>query len=202
MSVTIFTIEYLLRIWSCTADPRYSHPIYGRARFVVTPMALLDLMAILPFYGQILGLGSLDLRILRAVRLSARVARLARLSPGFDTLMRVARAKRTELSIVIAMLLVLLLLASSLMYFAEHEAQPDLFSSIPQTMWWSIITLTTVGYGDVYPVTYAGRVLAGVMAVLGIGLFALPAGILGSGFVDELDRNRVCPHCGERLRKN
>ena len=200
ISVCIFTIEYGLRVWSCTADPRYPHPIYGRARFVITPMALLDLLAILPFYGGLLGLSSLDLRILRTVRLLARTARLARLSSGFNTLVRVVTAKRGELSTVIAVLLVLLLLTSSLMYFAEHEAQPDLFSSIPETMWWSIITLTTVGYGDVYPITVVGRILAGLMAVLGIGLFALPAGILGSGFVDELGRNHVCPHCSRPLK--
>ena len=169
-------------------------------RFAITPLALLDLLAILPFYGQLLGLRGLDLRVLRSVRLVARIARLTRLSSGFNTLVRVVTAKRSELSTVIVVLLVLLLLASSLMYFAEHEAQPDVFSSIPQTMWWSIITLTTVGYGDMTPVTFAGRLLAGLMAVLGIGLFALPAGILGSGFVDELDRNRACPHCGQLLR--
>ena len=168
----------------------------------MTPIALLDLLAILPFYGQLLGLRGLDLRVLRTVRLLARTARLTRLSSGFNTLMRVIRAKRSELSTVIVVLLVLLLLASSLVYFAEHEAQPDVFSSIPETMWWSIITLTTVGYGDMYPVTFAGRILAGLMAVLGIGLFALPAGILGSGFVDELDRNRVCPQCGRHLSRS
>ena len=202
VSVAIFTIEYVLRVWSCTADPRYSHPVYGRARFAITPIALLDLLAILPFYGQLLGLRGLDLRVLRTVRLVARIARLTRLSSGFNTLVRVVTAKRSELSTVIVVLLVLLLLTSSLMYFAEHEAQPDVFSSIPETMWWSIITLTTVGYGDMTPVTFAGRILAGLMAVLGIGLFALPAGILGSGFVDELSRNRACPHCGRRLAKD
>ena len=140
--------------------------------------------------------------MLRSIRLVARIARLTRLSSGFNTLVRVVTAKRSELSTVIVVLLVLLLLTSSLMYFAEHEAQPDVFSSIPETMWWSIITLTTVGYGDMYPVTFAGRILAGLMAVLGIGLFALPAGILGSGFVDELSRNRACPHCGRHLSRS
>ena len=104
---------------------------------------------------------------------------------------------------VILVLLLLLLLASSLVFYAESGAQPDKFSSIPETMWWGIITLTTVGYGDVYPVTIAGRALAGVMAILGIGLFALPAGILGSGFIEEMQqrpkREGICPHCGEQI---
>jgi voltage-gated potassium channel len=102
-------------------------------------------------------------------------------------------------------LLLLLVLSSSLMYFAEHEAQPELFSSIPATMWWGIETLTTIGYGDIIPVTPLGRVLAGVIAVLGIGMFALPAGILGSAFVEEVQRRRSgsagrsCPHCGQSI---
>ena len=102
-------------------------------------------------------------------------------------------------------LLILLFMASSLMFFAENEAQPDKFSNIPQAMWWSIITLTTVGYGDVFPVTLGGRFLAGLIAIMGIGLFALPAGILGSGFVEEIRRGReapvICPHCGMELPK-
>ena len=113
------------------------------------------------------------------------------------------QAKRTELVTVIMVLSLLLLLSSSMMYYAENDAQPDVFSSIPETMWWGIITLTTVGYGDVYPITVLGRTLAGLMAVLGIGLFALPAGILGSGFIEEVQhrvgRGKKCPHCGEKI---
>ena len=100
----------------------------------------------------------------------------------------------------------MLLMTSSLMFFAENEAQPDKFANIPQAMWWSIITLTTVGYGDVFPVTVAGRLLAGVIAILGIGLFALPAGILGSGFVEEMSSKKAnaikrCPHCDREIHE-
>ena len=108
---------------------------------------------------------------------------MSRYSSGMRTLARVIHNKRGELLTVIMVLSLLLLLASSLMFFAENKAQPDKFANIPKAMWWSIITLTTVGYGDVFPVTVAGRLLAGMMAIVGIGLFALPAGILGSGFV-------------------
>ena len=131
----------------------------------------------------LVNLHGLDLRFLRATRLFARVARLSRYSSGMRTLARVIHNKRGELLTVIMVLSLLLLLASSLMFFAENKAQPDKFANIPKAMWWSIITLTTVGYGDVFPVTVAGRLLAGMMAIVGIGLFALPAGILGSGFV-------------------
>ena len=204
VSVAVFTVEYLLRVWSCTADPKYSHPVWGRLRFIVSPMALIDLLATLPFYvGLFPNLYRLDLRFLRAVRLLARLARLGRHSSGIRTLSRVVYAKRGELLTVLLVLSVLLLIASSLMFFAENGAQPDKFSNIPQAMWWSVITLTTVGYGDVFPVTVMGRLLASVIAIVGIGLFALPAGILGSGFVEEIRRSgdtiRVCPHCNKKI---
>ena len=203
-SVAVFTIEYLLRVWSCTSDPRYSKPVSGRLRFAVSPLVLIDLLAILPFYLVALtSVHGLDLRSLRAARLFAQAARLSRYSTGLRTLARVILNTRGELFTVIMVLSLLLLLASSLMFFAENEAQPDKFASVPMAMWWSIITLTTVGYGDVYPVTAAGRVLAGLMAIVGIGLFALPAGILGSGFVEEVRRRsngpRICPHCKREI---
>jgi len=203
VSVAVFTVEYLLRVWSCVADQKYSHSIAGRLRFILTPLALADLIAILPFYAALLDLFGLDLRVLRAARLVGRAARLGHYSSGLRTLGRVVQAKKNELLTVVGVLSLLLLIASSLMYYAENDAQPNAFSSIPEAMWWGIITLTTVGYGDASPITAAGRALAGLMAVLGIGLFALPAGILGSGFIEEIQQrkaqDKVCPHCGERL---
>ncbi len=209
VSVAIFTIEYVLRIWSCTSEEKYGHPLWGRLRFAVTPVVFIDLLAILPFYVALLApVGLVDLRVLRflrAVRLLARIARLSRYSSGLRTSVGVINAKRAELITVIVFLSILLLMASSLMFFAEHEAQPDKFANIPQAMWWSIITLTTVGYGDVTPVTGAGRFFAGLIAILGIGLFALPAGILGSGFMEEMSRRRegprLCPHCNREIHE-
>ena len=204
VSVAIFTVEYLLRIWACTSNPRYRHPVLGRLSFAALPIVFVDLLAILPFYLALIGgFQGADLRFLRLIRLLARIARLSRYSSGMRTLARVIHAKGNELLTVIVVLLVLLLMASSAMFFAENEAQPGKFSNIPQAMWWSVITLTTVGYGDVFPVTVLGRLLAGLIAILGIGMFALPAGILGSGFVEELrnrtDMPKVCPHCGKDI---
>ena len=197
VSVGIFALEYALRVWSYTEEPRYSRPVSGRIKFILSPIQLLDLLAIVPFFLVFLGL---DLRALRAVRLLARAARLSRYFTGLRTLGGVLQAKRYELFTVMLVLMVLLILASSLMFFAEHEVQPEAFSSIPAAMWWTIVTLTTVGYGDVFPITSVGRILAGSIAILGIGFFALPAGILGSGFMEEVQRRqegpRVCPHCG------
>ena len=201
VSMVIFTVEYLLRMWACTADSRYSHPVYGRLRFAFTPLLLIDLLALLPFYLPFLGLG--DLRFLRTLRLLAWAARLGRYFEGIRTLGKVLQSQAYELLTVVLVLAVMLVLASAVMYYAENAAQPDAFGSIPEAMWWSVITLTTVGYGDVSPVTPLGKVMAGVIAVMGIGMFALPAGILGSGFLAEIQRrNRaglVCPHCGEPL---
>ena len=134
-SVAIFTVEYLLRVWSCTADPRYSNPVSGRLRFAVSPLVLIDLLAILPFYLVALtSLHGLDLRSLRAARLFAQAARLSRYSTGLRTLARVIYNTRGELFTVIMVLSLLLLLASSLMFFAENEAQPDKFANVPKAM--------------------------------------------------------------------
>ncbi len=200
-SVAIFTIEYILRLWSCVESPRHQRLVVGRLRFAVTPLALIDLMAIVPFYLPFTGL---DLRFLRVVRVMRvfRVAKVGCYSQSLRLLKRVATARKEQLACTVVLLLVLLVMAASMMYFAENSAQPEAFSSIPAAMWWAVATLTTVGYGDVYPVTVLGKVMASVIAVLGIGMFALPTGILGAGFVEELDRGRKprkCPHCGTRI---
>lgn len=205
-SVGFFALEYLLRLWTCTEEPRFAHPVKGRLRFIVTPLALIDLLAVMPmFLVFFVNLRGLDLRFLRVVRLLARIVRLGRYFSSLRTLGRVLQTKQGELVAVISVLFLLLVMTSSLMYFAENSAQPEEFANIPKAMWWSIITLTTVGYGDVFPVTAAGRLLAGIIAIVGIGLFALPAGILGSGFMEELGKDSGakfrCPHCGEIIEK-
>jgi len=187
LSVVIFTIEYALRVWSCTVLPSFSAPIAGRLRYAVRPMLVIDLLAILPAYLIFL---PIDLRALRALRLFRifRLLKLQRYSIAMQTLSRVLLAKKEELLFSLSALIFLLMISSTLMYYAEHEAQPDAFSSIPATMWWGVSALTTVGYGDVYPVTGMGKVLASVIAILGIGMFALPAGILGGGFAEHFAR--------------
>jgi len=203
-SVMIFTVEYSLRLWSCVEQARYRSPLTGRLRYAVTPMLLIDLAAILPFYLPWIGV---DLRFVRSVRMFRlfRVAKAARYSTAIQTIGRVIRAKRAELTVTMFILILVLILASSMMYFAEHEAQPQEFSSIPAAMWWAIATLTTVGYGDVYPVTLWGKFIACIIAITGIGMFALPTGILGAAFVEEIQSKKGkspsgrCPHCGEAL---
>ena len=199
VTISIFTTEYALRLAVCTVDPKYRHPVFGRLRYALTPMALIDLAAIVPFYVLLVGVsGNVDLRFLRAVRLISRLMKLGGHSSGLAKLAHVFYVKRRELATVLSVLGFLLVVASSLMYFVEHAEQPENFSSIPTTMWWGIVTLTTVGYGDLAPITPSGRILAAVIAVLGIGMFALPAGILGAGFIEGMSR-KTCPHCGQPL---
>jgi len=198
-SVVIFSAEYLLRLWTCVENPRYAGALAGRLRYLLSPMALIDLLAIAPFYLPMVGV---DLRIVRMLRFFRmfRAFKLFRYSKTLLHFQGILRDKREELSLSFMLLIFLLLFSSSLMYYAEHDAQPKAFASIPAAMWWAICTLTTVGYGDVYPITFWGRMLASVIAILGIGMFALPTGILGAAFIEGIEakrRQHTCPHCGE-----
>ena len=187
-SVTIFTIEYLLRLWTCTINKNFRNSITGRMRYILTPFAIIDLLAILPFYLPMII--PLDLRFIRAVRLFRlfRLFKIGRYSKAILLLKKVLKEKKEELILVIFVVFLLLIIFSSLMYFIEKEAQPEAFSTIPEAMW---STLTTIGYGDVYPITSLGKILGALISFLGIGMFALPAGILGSGFVEVTRKKEI-----------
>ena len=204
VSFCIFGVEYLLRVWSCTADPSFAHPVTGRLRYIIRPLMVADATAVFSFFIILFLPTDLDLGALRTLRLLSRLASLARYSAGMQAVAAVAATRRSELMAVVSVVVALLILASSLMYFIEHSAQPEKFSSIPATLWWSVVTVTTLGYGDVVPATPLGRLLSGIIALLGVGIFALPAGILGSGFVEQVHRRhahsaRTCPHCGGEI---
>lgn len=202
LSIVIFTLEYILRLWVCTEQEGYRSPITGRVKYALKPSMIIDLLSFLPFY---IPLGGMDLRFIRAVRLFRlfRLFKMGRYSQSLTKLANVIKSKKEELVITVFSSVVLLIIASSLMYFIEREAQPDQFGSIPKAMWWGAVTLTTVGYGDVYPVTLLGRIIGAFIAVLGIGLFALPAGIIASGFASELQKQKsepiFCPNCGKEI---
>ena len=179
LSVAAFTAEYGLRLWSCVVDERYRAPVAGRLRYAVTPLALVDLLAILPFYLAPLIPGA-DLRLLRVLRL-VRLLKLTRYSPSLALLLHVLREEARPILASLFILSLLLLLGSGLGYLAERDAQPEAFGSIPAAMWWAISTMTTVGYGDVVPVTPLGMVVGGCLGVIGLGMVALPAGFNGNG---------------------
>jgi len=189
VSVAIFTLEYILRLWAAPEADSISaqHPLRSRIYYVGRPFALVDLLAILPFYLS--SLLPVDLRILRVLRL-LRLLKLIRYFRGIGILADVLRAEIIPLFAAIVVMLFITLLAASGMYFAEHKLQPETFSSIPAAMWWAIVTLTSVGYGDMVPMTLAGKIIGAIIMLLGIGMVALPAGMLASRFSEELHRRQ------------
>ena len=188
ISVAVFTVEYAVRVWACPANPEFSDRKYPRIAYMTSPLALIDLIAILPFYlGFVV---DMDLRFLRILRL-LRILKLTRYSSAMSMLLDVFREEANAFFAGFFILIVLLVLAASGAYLAEHEVQPDKFGSIPAAMWWAMATLTTVGYGDVTPATPAGQIFGSLVGVVGIGIAALPAGILASGMADLLRRRRA-----------
>ncbi len=186
ISVGIFTVEYILRIWVAVEHkPVARHgAVVGRIRFATSPYLLIDLLAIAPVYLALF-MPTMDLRILRIFRL-LRLLKLARYSPAINAITRVVVAERRALGAALIVMMGLLILCSTLVYHVEHPVQPDKFSSIPAAMWWGLATLTTVGYGDVVPVTPVGKILGGAMMIFGLGMFAIPIGIVASAFSRDI----------------
>lgn len=192
ISVAIFSLEYVLRIWSCvedtSGDPTGS-ALGKRLRFAMSPMALIDLCAVLPFYLAAVGLlGPADTRILRVLRL-LRLFKLTRYATSISLLGQVLRENAANFVAALGVLLVVMVFAASGMYLLERNVQPEEFGDIPSAMWWAFVTLTTVGYGDVTPVTTLGKVFASAIIAVSIGIVALPAGLLASSFSARLRNN-------------
>lgn len=201
ISVSIFTVEYAGRIFIAHLKFQRRTVCRSIVAFILSPMAIVDLAAILPFYLPFVI--AVDLRFLRILRLSRllRVLKINRYTSALSLIGRVLKRKASELIVTVFVTLLLLLLASSLMYYIEMDDQPEAFPNIIAAFWWAVATLTTVGYGDVYPVTALGKVLAGIIAVLGIGLVALPTGIVSSGFLDLLqDKGKAGVRAARRGR--
>ncbi|MDN5201320.1 ion transporter [Fulvivirgaceae bacterium BMA10] len=208
-SVAVFTIEYLLRIWTCDLLYKESNKLKAMSKFIFSPLGLIDLLAILPFYlPLIIAFDMRFVRILRVVRL-IRIFKLNRYSSSLKLIMDVIKEKKAELGVTLFMSFVLLFISSTLMFYIEGSIQPEAFPNILATFWWAIATLTTVGYGDVYPVTEWGKILSSIIAILGIGMVALPTGLISSEFMDKFSGTKkeeaksvkYCPHCGEKIHK-
>ncbi len=211
-SIAIFTVEYGLRLITCDFVFPSKSKLSSLIKYIISPMAIIDLLAILPMYLPMLL--AVDLRFLRILRLTRllRVFKLNRYSKSLGLLSRVLKKEKEQLIVTIFITSLLLLTASSIMYYLEHDVQPEAFPNIISSLWWAIATLTTVGYGDIYPVTALGRMLSGLIAILGIGLVAMPTGIISAGFLAEMDRNEndpteeeeivvkiKCPECGSHI---
>ena len=204
VSVLIFTIEYILRVYSSASAPNRSTQANRSAQanrtrqekttawqkrwaYIKSPMALVDLMAILPFYLSMLV--AFDLRILRVFRV-LRILKIGRYSRSMQTLVTVLRNESHSLIAALSVLLLFTIIAATCIYYIEHAAQPDVFSSIPASLWWALVTLTTVGYGDVVPITALGKIFGGLITIMGICFYALPAGILSSSYTSQMQLKR------------
>lgn len=199
-SIIVFSVEYILRLW--VADYMYPHlsKFKARCKYAFSFLGLVDLFSILPFYLPFIF--KMDLRIIRSLRL-LRLLRILKLNRHFKSLKligSVIRKTRNEILVTVFLVFILLILASTLMFNIENEAQPKAFENIGESLWWAVATLTTVGYGDIYPITGLGKLLSAVIALLGIGIVALPTGIISSAYIEEVQKNKktcTCPNCGE-----
>ncbi len=189
IAFTIFTIEYIARVYTAPENPKYKHLRIPRWSHVCSGSAIIDLLAILPFVLESLFSQHLDLRFLRVFRL-VRMLKLTRYTSALETLYKVVLREWQVIFASVFVMMLLVVLTASLGFLFEHEAQPDKFENIPQSIYWAIITLASVGYGDISPITPMGRALTVILALVGIGIFAIPAGLLASAFTDQLRIDR------------
>lgn len=185
----IFTVEYAARVWTVVENPRFAKYRFPRLRYIATPLAIIDLLAILPVIFAFGGESSLILRFFRILRM-LRLAKLGRTSRAWDAIREALYERRFEFAVVLALVGVTLLISSSMLYVAEGSAQPDKFGSIPRALWWAIITLTTIGYGDTYPITTLGKFFGAIVAITGVMVVAIPTGIFAATFSEGLQRHR------------
>ena len=209
ISVVAFTIEYGMRLWTATYKYPTMSSTKARIRYMFTFMAMIDLLAILPFYLPFIL--PIDLRVLRMVRIVRllRIFKVNRYTNALHVIGSILKEKASQLTSSLLIVLILMIISSVLMYNVENAAQPDKFENAFSGLWWSVATFTTVGYGDIYPITVIGKILSGVIAILGIGLVAVPTGIISAGFIEhvnkkesaeEIDEKHYCPYCGKRIK--
>ena len=203
ITVVIFSLEYVLRVYSCCESKHYEHPFKGRIKYIFSASALVDLIAICPFYLDIFLAKSIDLRFLRIFRLT-RLLKLTRYTGTLNTLMKAVQREKYVLLAAAFMMFLMIILTASLGFMFEHDAQPDKFESIPTSMYWAVVTLASVGYGDITPITPLGRLMTVVVSFVGIGIFAIPAGLMASSFTDQLrlDRNTFEDEVRKRITSN
>jgi voltage-gated potassium channel len=187
-STVVFLVEYILRIWVCVEEKIKNNKLITRLKYASTWPAIIDLLAVLS--GLLPMIFEVDLRILRALRM-LRLLKFSRYFKVMNLLLGVLKEEKQSFLAAMFLLTIAMLIASTGIYIFEKDAQPDKFSSIPEAMWWAIATLTTIGYGDVTPVTGMGKFFGAIIAIIGIGVVALPSGILASGFTDQLKRRQA-----------
>ncbi|MGN0489433.1 MAG: ion transporter [Ruminococcus sp.] len=208
VSVIIFSVEYILRLWTANLLYLELGCIKSRLKYAFSFMAIIDLLAILPFYIPFII--PIDLRVLRALRIVRllRMFKINRYTSALKSIATVFKNKSSELLSSMLVLIILMIISSVLMFNIESAAQPEAFDNAFSAFWWAIATLTTVGYGDIYPITIAGRVLSSIIALLSVALVAVPTGIISAGFMELIDNNKdndddkkeYCPYCGKKIK--
>ena len=189
IAVSIFTLEYCLRMYCCVEEPGYQRAVSGRLKMAKSTSSIIDLLAIAPFFLEVFLHHLIDLRFMRVFRL-LRLLKLSRYTGATQSLSKVIAREWPVMAASTFIMLLLVVMTASLGFLFEHEAQPDKFENIPQAIYWAVITLASVGYGDISPITPAGRAMTIVLSLIGIGIFAIPAAILSSAFTDQLKRDR------------
>jgi hypothetical protein len=189
IAVSIFTLEYCLRMYCCVEEPGYQRAVSGRLKMAKSTSSIIDLLAIAPFFLEVFLHHLVDLRFMRVFRL-LRLLKLSRYTGATQSLSKVIAREWPVMAASTFIMLLLVVMTASLGFLFDHEAQPDKFENIPQAIYWAVITLASVGYGDISPITPAGRAMTIVLSLIGIGIFAIPAAILSSAFTDQLKRDR------------
>jgi voltage-gated potassium channel len=207
ISISIFILEYVLRLWSCSAseEQKYKDPINGKLKFMARPLSILDLVVIILFIPMLVPQLAFtgELKYFLLMRFIV-IFKIAHFSYIFNIILDIFRQNKKVFLTSILLCFVFLLFSSAIMYYIEGPAQPDKISSIFDAMWLGIVTFTTVGYGEIYPITTMGRFFIVLFAFGGVSLFTLPAGILAANFFGSMKKYRlhkVCPKCGHILSK-
>ncbi len=198
LTMIFFSVEYLMRVYTCTELHSYSHPLIGRIKYIFTPLMLIDILSIIPFYLIIFSSNYSGFYIFSIFRV-LRLFKAIRYVEAFKLIGKVFYIQREQLLVSFIFILFVFVFASSIIYIAEKDAQPNKFSDIPTAMWYTVATITTVGYGDVYPITVIGKITGGLISMTGLLLFAIPTSILTSGFLklSQQNKKQICPHCGK-----
>ena len=215
ITIIVFTVEYIMRLWVSSLSYPDISPLSARIKYAFSFMAIIDLLAILPFYLPFLI--RVDLRVLRTLRMFrlTRLLKVNRYTTALKAIADVLRKKSSQLLSSMIIVFILMIISSIIIYNVENPAQPGVFSNAFSGMWWSVVTLTTVGYGDIYPITVTGKIFSAVISILGIGLIAIPTGIISAGFIEKISEQKAlpgaadenikenkqyCPYCGRNLK--
>lgn len=186
--MVFFTIEYFLRLSVCSQDPKYKG-FFGKIRYMLTPFMLIDLLVLLPFYLTMFNVHAGFLRSFRILRVF-KLLRLSKYVRFNEMILDILRSKKEEFVFVGVVSFMIIIVLAPIVYYAEHPVQPEIYDSISNTIWWSIVTFTTIGYGDMYPVTFIGRLVTTLLSVFGIAFYAIPGSIFTSELLDRIDKNK------------